>query len=71
MRKATAIGEETMVILTNLETRQTIAVPLRQAAEITQLDESEIAWALEEFGQCETDLYLVMEATNDSNPWAN
>lgn len=54
---------EKTVLLIDLKTQQTSQVPLSYAAKIAQLDETEVLWALEEFGQCETDLHLIVEST--------
>lgn len=59
---------EKMVLLIDLKTQQTSQVPFSRAAEIAQLDETEVLWALEEFGRCETDLYMIVEPTDDASP---
>lgn len=57
---------EKTVLLIDLDTRQTSQVPLSSAAEIAQLDETEVLWALEEFGRCETDRHEIVEPTEDA-----
>lgn len=57
---------EKTVLLIDLMSQQASQVPLSCAAETAQLDETEVLWALEEFGRCETDRHVIVEPTEDA-----
>ena len=47
------------VINTRTDARQ-CGLSLRAASKLLMLDEAEVAWAIEEFGKCETDIYKAL-----------
>ncbi len=47
-----------MVVVKDLRTGVEAKMPIERAAELMQLDVEDIEWALEEFGECETDAHL-------------
>lgn len=52
-----------MITVTNTETNETQTVEtIEEAATIMQIDASELEWALEEFGECDTDTHHAEEA---------
>ena len=52
-----------MIAITNTETNETQTVAtIEEAAAILQIDAAELAWALEECGECDTDTHHATEA---------
>jgi hypothetical protein len=47
-----------MVVLTDKRTGVAVTMPIERAAELMQLDVVDIEWAIEEYGECETDAHL-------------
>ncbi|MCA0401550.1 MAG: hypothetical protein LCH38_12125 [Proteobacteria bacterium] len=46
--------------VTNLADKSTQVVTLEAAAEMSELNEVDILWAIEEFGICETDTHVIV-----------
>jgi len=50
-----------MYEIRNKTTKVTHVGPLADATRITQLDEGDVEWAIEEYGVCETDEHTIVE----------
>jgi hypothetical protein len=46
--------------VTNLADKSTQIVTLQAAAEMSELNDIDILWAIEEFGICETDTHVIV-----------
>ena len=53
--------ETKMYEIRNKTTKVTHVGPLADATRITQLDEGDVEWAIEEYGVCETDEHTIVE----------
>lgn len=58
-----------MYLLTAIRAGTSRPVSLAEAARVARLAEDEILWALDEFGICETDDYVILDfAESQSTP---
>jgi D-arabinose 1-dehydrogenase-like Zn-dependent alcohol dehydrogenase len=52
--------------VTHLADKSTQVVTLEAAAEISELNDVDILWAIEEFGICETDTHVIVSVEVDA-----
>lgn len=52
--------------VTNLADKSTQVVTLEAASEMSELNDVDILWAIEEFGICETDTHVIVSVEVDA-----